>query len=134
MKLRILLLLILLARTGMAQDSLSLGECRQMALENNLKLKMAQENVTRAHSLKEFAKTYFFPSFSADGMYRRVGSQFSLLNENMYLPVVPNAARGENGELDMQALTNNPELAQQTFAEIVPVTDEAENIRGSKAE
>lgn len=128
MKLKTLIILLFLTPAVWGQDTLSLQECRRLALQNNLKVKIARENVAKATSLKKFAKTYFFPSFSATGSYRRVGSNFSLLNESMFLPVVPNEARNNHGGLDQEALDNNPQLAQATFAEIVPYTDDAGNI------
>ncbi|WP_294081936.1 TolC family protein [Proteiniphilum sp. UBA5384] len=70
-----------------AQRQVDLEECRQMALENNKSLKIAEENVRAAQSLSKAAFTQFFPNISAYGSYMYNQKNVSLLGEDAHLPV-----------------------------------------------
>jgi len=72
-----------------AQQVLTLEQCRQMALEHNQKVLIADEHVEAASALKRSAKTQFLPSISANGLYTRTNKKFSLLENDLMLPVVP---------------------------------------------
>ena len=50
-----------------AQRTLSLEECREMALENNAKMKNARLDVEGAREGKKEAFTKYFPNVSAVG-------------------------------------------------------------------
>ena len=63
-----------------------------MALEHNHKVIIADEHVKAAESLKKSAKTQFLPSISANGMYMRTNKKFSLLENDLLLPVIPYSA------------------------------------------
>lgn len=84
-----------------AQQSLSLEECKSMALEHNFKIRIATEHVGAANDLSKSAKTAFLPSFSANGMYTRTNKQFSLLENDMIIPVIPfSTIDPESGQFD----------------------------------
>ena len=63
-----------------AQKELSLDECRQMALDHNINLKIAKESVEAAHQMKQAAFTQFLPNFSANGSYMWSEKGISLLS------------------------------------------------------
>lgn len=68
-----------------AQDSLSLSidQCRTMALENSRIVKIADENINKARAEKKVAFSAWFPnvSASATGVYKNLE-----LNEEIYMP------------------------------------------------
>lgn len=70
-----------------AQKPADLQECRQLALENNKSLKIAEENVRAAKSLSKAAFAEFFPNISGYGTYRYNQKNLSLLGEDAHLPV-----------------------------------------------
>ncbi|MEA4937894.1 MAG: TolC family protein [Paludibacter sp.] len=80
-----------------SQKVLPLEECRQMALEHNKTLQMAQENVKTANQLKKAAFTQFLPNFSANGAYTWNQKNISLLAEDALLPVGTKMADGSFG-------------------------------------
>ncbi|HDP75281.1 MAG TPA: TolC family protein [Bacteroidales bacterium] len=75
-----------------AQQVLTLDQCRQMALEHNQKVLIADKQVEVAGALKRSAQTQFLPSISANGLYTRTNKKFSLLDKDLMLPVIPYTA------------------------------------------
>ena len=64
MKKRYLIYVMLfIAGSTVAQTVLTLEDCRQMALNHNKTLQIAQENVKAANELKKAAFTQFLPIF-----------------------------------------------------------------------
>src|ERR1035437_5612766 len=80
-----------------SQKVLQLEECRQMALNHNKSLQMAQESVNAARELKKAAFTQFLPNFSANGAYTWNQKNISLLAEDALLPVGSKMADGSFG-------------------------------------
>ncbi|MEA4917750.1 TolC family protein [Proteiniphilum sp.] len=80
-----------------AQQLVDLQECRQLALENNKTLKIAEENVNAAKSLSKAAFAEFFPNISAYGSYRYNQKNVSLLGEDAHLPIGVLDANGNFG-------------------------------------
>lgn len=75
-----------------AQEIYNVEDCRRMALEHNSSIKIANENVKVARSMKKAAFTQFLPNFSAIGAYSWQQKNLSLLPDDAYLPVgVPQA-------------------------------------------
>ncbi|MGM0407064.1 MAG: TolC family protein [Bacteroidota bacterium] len=115
MKLRILAFFLFSWGTINAQNqSLSLTDCRNLALEHNRKIKMATEHELTLGSLRKYTKTKYLPNFSINGGYMRMNREISLLSDDIFLPVVP----GEsivNGSFNQLIFFNNPELLQETF-------------------
>lgn len=87
-----------------AQGTLTLQQCREMALSHNQKIKIAQEGVVRAQYLKKAAWTQFLPEFSFTGTYAYLNKEFSLLSQDQYLPVIPYDAIGSDGSIDPSKL------------------------------
>ena len=69
------------------QKVMSLEECRLLALENNKKLKMADEQINAAKAKKEEAFTKYLPALDAMGTYMRNQKEINLLSEDAHLPV-----------------------------------------------
>lgn len=69
------------------QTPVSLEDCRRLALENNKKLKTADEQIKVAHAKKEEAFTKYLPSIDALGTYMRNQKEINLLAEDAHLPV-----------------------------------------------
>ncbi len=111
-----------------AQQMLTLEQCKQMAIEHNQKVLIANEHVEAANALKRSAKTQFLPSISANGLYTRTNKKFSLLEKDLMLPVIPwSAIDPATGSLDNTILSPtlpdgspnpnfNPSVFGSTFA------------------
>ena len=130
-KISSIVILILVTQSLFGQnDSLTLEHCRRLALKNNHDIKMAEANLATSTAIKKFAKTYYFPDFSINGGAMQAGKNISLLSEDKFLPVVPNEMRGNDGELNTDAVdpNTNPDLAESTFEEIINATDDQGNI------
>ena len=108
------IILVLLSLNLLAQNKLTLNEWRQMALETNKKILMAEEHKLAATSVKKFTRTQYLPNFAANGGYMRTNKEFNLLSENIFLPVIPSEAI-KNGKLNELAFLNNPSLLAETF-------------------
>lgn len=86
-----LILTIALLSLGMTlwgQHSMSLEECRQLAIENNKKLKMVDEQVKAAQAKKQEAFTKYLPGIDAMGTYMRNQKEINLLEDNALLPIL----------------------------------------------
>ena len=71
MKIKYMLAIILIGMAGgelFAQKTYDLADCRQMAIENNRKIKTSQLEIKAAQEEKKNAFTNYFPSVSATGM------------------------------------------------------------------
>lgn len=53
---------------SLSAQEMTLDQCRQMALENNKKMAVAQQNKTKANLTQKSTFTHFFPKISANGM------------------------------------------------------------------
>ncbi|MDR0982652.1 MAG: TolC family protein [Culturomica sp.] len=76
-----------------AQQTLSLDACRELALQNNKKLKIAEKEVYASKAMKEQAFTKYLPSVDASGLYLRNQKKMNLLEEDAHLPLI------ESGQL-----------------------------------
>ncbi|MDE6451977.1 MAG: TolC family protein [Odoribacter sp.] len=77
------------------QQAVSLEECRQWAMENNKKLKMADEQIKSAKAKRQEAFTKYLPGVDAMGTYMRNQKEINLLSEDAYLPVGTVGADGK---------------------------------------
>lgn len=84
-----------------AQQSLTLDECKGLALEHNYKIRIAREDIGSSEALANSARTNFFPNISATGLYNRTNRSIQLLENDMLIPVVPfSAIDPETGQFD----------------------------------
>ena len=63
-----------------AQGVLSLEDCRRLAIENNKKLKIADEDVKASEAQRAEAFTRYLPSIDAVGVYLRNQKEINLLS------------------------------------------------------
>jgi len=122
MKKVVLLIVISILPVAMkAQDTLTIDQCRKMALEHNQKVKIAQSQIGAADAAKKAAFTQYLPDFSANGAYTYTNKDYQLLSKDMFLPVVPySAIDPATGQLN-QAAFADPTVAASTFV-INPAT------------
>lgn len=86
---RLLITVVLLGSLAAlsAQNSMSLEDCRRLAIENNKKLKMADEQIKGAQAKRQEAFTKYLPGIDAMGTYMRNQKEINLLSEDAHLPV-----------------------------------------------
>ena len=82
----VIVLLCLMSQLD-AQEVLSLEDCRRLAIENNKKLKIADEEVKASEAQKAEAFTKYLPSIDAMGVYLRNQKEINLLADDAHLPV-----------------------------------------------
>ena len=70
-----------------AQEVLSLEDCRRLSVENNKKLKIADEEVKASEAQKAEVFTKYLPSIDAMGVYLRNQKEINLLADDAHLPV-----------------------------------------------
>ena len=82
-KLLLLSLALLALVPAQAQRTLTLEECREMAVEANRDLDQAQTELEMAGYDKKIARANYFPNISATGAYLHNNRNLSLLPENL---------------------------------------------------
>ena len=70
-----------------AQQVLTIEDCRRLAVENNKRLKIADEEVKASALKKAEAFTNYLPGVEGSGVYLRNQKEINLLEEDAYLPV-----------------------------------------------
>lgn len=123
------ILLIILGYVG-AEAEVTLDSCRNMALRNNKLIKMAQENLAGASSLKDAARAAWFPGIDFTGGYIYNQHIINLLGEDAKLPTMSfdpttmsyqyNLVKGPDGKPVM-----NPETGSPIPSEIAVIPKEA---------
>lgn len=73
-------LLLLFGKMVSAQQTLSLQECRDLAVKNNKELRIAEEKIGMADYEKKAALTKYFPQISANGAYMWNQKDLNLLD------------------------------------------------------
>lgn len=73
-------LLLLFGKMVSAQQTLSLKECRDLAVKNNKELRIAEEKIRMADYEKKAALTKYFPQISANGAYMWNQKDLNLLD------------------------------------------------------
>ena len=66
---------------GFSQRILSLDSCRNLAIQNNKELRIAQEKINAAHYNKKAAFTNYLPKFDIMATYMRTQKEISLLSD-----------------------------------------------------
>ena len=109
-------LLLLFGKMVSAQQTLSLQECRDLAVKNNKELRIAEEKIRMADYEKKAALTKYFPQISANGAYMWNQKDLNLLVAQ--LPVVQQTVGAINDlqHLDIQNVwVGNVALVQPVF-------------------
>lgn len=112
-----ILIILFPIRVAGQQQTLTLDNCQQLAIENNKQLKAAGEQEQAAHYEKREAFMKFFPKISASGAYMHFGDDIHLISSSaipgsitlppalggMTLPLPESLTQGiyELGEIDM---------------------------------
>ncbi|MDN4753458.1 TolC family protein [Porphyromonadaceae bacterium W3.11] len=110
-----ILLLLTSLTSAMAQQILTLEECRKLALEQNKQVRMADDDVAMAQLKKKEMETKYLPRISFNGGYLRTQKNFSLFEKDQFLPIVPyNTIDPKTGNFNPQALAD-PATAMNTL-------------------
>ncbi len=114
-----------------AQHTLSLEECRQMALDQNKKIRISQQDALAATYTRKSAATNYLPKINLGGGYLRTNKAIKPLEHDLFLPIVPYSTIDQStGAFNSDAL-KDPATALNTLvidpATGVPVTDASGN-------
>lgn len=114
--LAVLLAVCLVSINVVAQQTLSLQNCRDMALENNNNIKIHEEKVKMADYDKKIAFSNYLPKFTAEGSYMYNEKAIQLLSDDKInaINTMGSAIQGDiNGHIDpiIQSLMENPYMA-----------------------
>lgn len=103
---------------AMAQQTLTLNECRQMAIQNNKNLEQARTKMEMAGYDRKIALANYFPNISATGTYMYNGSNIALVGDDMS-SALRNMGTAVQGQVSnqmtalMQAIMSNPAAAKE---------------------
>lgn len=127
MRINVFILLILLSMYLSAQEVLSLDQCKQIALKENINLQIDSANINMAIYNKRATFANFFPNINFSGTYLRLNNQFQLFENDLFLPVVPyQAIDFSTMQLNPSSFTD-PLISLLTFAidpsTLKPLTD-----------
>ena len=95
------LCVLMFALPVMAQQTYTLQQCREMALENNKNLKISEENVNIATYDKKIARANYFPKVVAQGTYMHNSESIQLLSDDK-LNTVSNVGTIMQNDLNAQ--------------------------------
>ena len=98
-KLAIGAILFMMAFPVGAQQILTLQECRDMALENNKNLKIAEEKVNIAGYDKKIAASNYFPKFTLQGTYMYNSESVQLLSDDK-INIINNVGSTIQGDMN----------------------------------
>jgi outer membrane protein TolC len=87
-KQNVVLLILLLTVRGLFSQTMSLEQCKQMALDNNSAIQIKQIHLKQAGHIKKTAFTQFLPSFGLSGSYIRMNKEFQLFENDLTIPVL----------------------------------------------
>lgn len=94
-----------------AQVILSLDSCKQLALENNLRIQQTELRQEVSTHIRKSSYSLFFPRLDINAGYVRTHKSFYLLSENLFLPVIPQGGfNPQTGELIPSGLINSGSL------------------------
>ncbi len=135
--------------------TISLEECRDLAINNNKELRMAHMRQQGAHYQRKAAFTKYLPKISATGMYMRTGDEISLLSDEqknslshlgdmVQIPGLPLNALGEKLNDALRTDTRNMTAAAIMLTQPIymggkiraynKITSYAEQIAGDQAD
>lgn len=78
---QLLFLTFCIIKPSLAQE-LTLGQCKEMALNQNMDLKISQEHILMGKNARKMAFSQFFPQIEGNASYIRLNKQFQLLDED----------------------------------------------------
>lgn len=91
---RLFIIVILFLHAAILQSQndtlyLDLNDCKNLAIENNYKIKIANTRHTASQHFRKSARTKFLGEFSFTGQYLYSNKPFKLKNQNLFFPVLP---------------------------------------------
>jgi outer membrane protein TolC len=92
-----LLLYVLITTHAIGQEKLSLKESRNLALEYNQKIKIADEMIEESNANVKFAYTHFLPNFSASASYNFYHDIDDLKMPGSFLPTANSLTEARQG-------------------------------------
>ena len=87
MKRLVLLFILSTSTTIAAQQTLSIDDCRALAIQNNKELKIAELHIRKANAEQKAAFTKYFPQLSASGTYLRTQLDLKLIDPSLLAPL-----------------------------------------------
>ena len=110
----LLLALSLYLPATIAQDTLTLARCREMALENNKQMAIAEQNQEKASALVKAYRANFLPKISATGLAYYTG-----MDNDLQIPV------GDVQLFDPTSLDGSiPPAMQPIYEQLLPVLNQ----------
>lgn len=108
-----LILLAGITINGFSQRILSLDSCRNLAIQNNKELRIAQEKINAAHYNKKAAFTNYLPKFDIMATYMRTQKEISLLSDEQKNSIsnIGTATGAQLQQQFQQIAASNPMLA-----------------------
>lgn len=120
---KILITLAFLPLFSVAQETLTLQQARQMAIDHNRHLQIHSLDRQSASLQTQSSRSNFFPRFDAEAGYQRRNKPYQLFDGDKFLPVVPwQGIDPVSGNFNPNVLSN-PDLAPHILA-INPDTGE----------
>ncbi|ASB50757.1 TolC family protein [Alkalitalea saponilacus] len=110
MKIHVIVLFLMMPFLAYSGETLSLYEARQLAVSHNRKIKQAELERQASGLQTRSAFNNFLPRFDFEGGYQLRGKKYSLLENDMFLPVIPYEG------IDGSSGTFNSALAPGAFA------------------
>lgn len=109
-----LILLAGITINGFSQRILSLDSCRNLAIQNNKELRIAQEKINAAHYNKKAAFTNYLPKFDIMATYMRTQKEISLLSDEQKNSIsnIGTATGAQLQQQFQQIAASDPMLAQ----------------------
>lgn len=107
-----LILLAGITINGFSQRILSLDSCRNLAIQNNKELRIAQEKINAAHYNKKAAFTNYLPKFDIMATYMRTQKEISLLSDEQKNSIsnIGTATGAQLQQQFQQIVSENPAL------------------------
>ena len=111
-KLIVLCLLIIGGSNAIAQQVFTLDSCRNMAINNNKQIRIANEKIKAAGYEKKSAFANYLPGFDAVGGYMYNSKEISLLSDKQK-EQLSNAGTNTLAPIMQQIIAQHPELGPQ---------------------
>lgn len=127
-RIKLLTAALLLALPIMAQETLTLEECRAMALEHNKSLQMTALSRDKAYYERQAARSNYLPKVDFIGTYQRTSKEISILSDEQKTELSglgTTAVTGMQDKLAQSGLTQN---VQQMAGQIIQANPQLQSL------